>query len=314
MHTDVSWWMWAAFSGIVTFLLVLDLGVFHRKAHTISIKEAAIWTVVWIAVSLVFNMGVYTFLGTQTGLEFLTGYVLEKALSVDNLFVFFLLFSYFSVPNALQHRVLFWGILGAIVTRGAFIFVGAALIHKFHWIMYFFGAFLVFTGIKILFGEEKQVEPEKNPALRLAKRFLPVTNVFCGKHFFVRQNGRLVATPLFLVLIVVEATDVVFAVDSIPAVFAVTTDPFVVLTSNIFAILGLRSLYFLIARVIEKFRFLKFGLGLVLAYVGVKMLAADWFKIPVQWSLLVIVAILGGSGLLSLLFPNNEPAKDKQET
>jgi tellurite resistance protein TerC len=312
LHSAAAWWMWIAFGAVIAVMLALDLLVFHRRAHEVSAREATIWTIVWIAVSLLFNTGVYAAIGPRTGLEFLTGYIIEKALSVDNLFVFFVLFNYFAVPNYLQHRVLFWGILGAIVIRGLFIFVGTALISAFHWVIYLFGAFLIFTGFKILFGSDEKIEPDKNPALRVARRFLPLTRDYDGQHFVVRRDARWLATPLFLVLVVIEATDIVFAVDSIPAVLAVTTDPFIVLTSNIFAILGLRALYFLVAKIIDRFRYLKFGLGVVLAYVGVKMVIVDWLKIPVEISLMIVVGVLGLSALASA-FIKPETAADSDD-
>ena len=314
VNTVASWWMWLAFAGVVLVMMALDLGVFHRKAHAIGVKEATVWTLVWIAVALLFNVGIYALAGKERGLEFLTGYIIEEALSVDNLFVFFVLFNYFAVPGHLQHRVLFWGIVGAIVSRGLFIFVGTALISAFHWVIYVFGAFLIFTGLKILFGSGDKIEPDKNPALRIARRFLPLSGCYDGQRFVTRRDARWLATPLLLVLVVIEATDILFAVDSIPAVIAVTTDPFIVATSNIFAVLGLRALYFLIARVIERFRFLKVGLGIVLAYVGVKMVIGDYLKIPIEVSLMIVVGVLGLSALASAFFapeadvgPDDEP-------
>ncbi|MBI5508243.1 MAG: TerC family protein [Deltaproteobacteria bacterium] len=300
IHTVASWWMWLAFTVVVVAMLAVDLGVAQRKAHTVGAREAAVWSAIWVAVSLAFNAFVYAQAGKISGLEFLTGYIIEKALSVDNLFVFFVLFNYFAVPGELQHRVLFWGILGAIVIRGAFIFVGTALISMFHWVIYVLGAFLIVTGVKILFASDEKVEPENNPVLKLARRFLPLTPAYDGQQFLTRRDGRWLATPLLLVLIVIETTDIVFAVDSIPAVLAVTTDPFIVMTSNIFAILGLRALYFLIARIIDRMRYLKLGLGVVLAYVGVKMVITDFVKIPVQISLSIVVGILALSALASV--------------
>lgn len=287
-------------------MLAIDLGVFHRKAHEVSAREALVWTITWITLSLLFNVGVYYRFGPERGLEFLTGYLIEKALSVDNLFVFLVLFSYFAVPARLQHRVLFWGILGALVMRAGFIFAGAALIQKFHWVMYLFGAFLVYTGIKLLSHSEDEVDPERNPALKLFRRVVRSVPDYRGASFAVKQEGKWYATPLLMVLFVVEVTDIVFAVDSIPAVFAVTTDPFIVYTSNIFAILGLRALYFLLAGMMGKFRYLNVGLGLVLAFVGVKMLIADVFKVPIALSLAVIGGLLAISVAASLLFPEKD--------
>ena len=296
-------WLWAGFTVFVLAMLVLDLGVFSRKAHVVSVREALIWTGVWISLSLVFNLGVYFWFGSDRALEFLTGYVIEKALSVDNIFVFIVVFSVFAVPAKLQHRVLLWGILGALVMRALFIVLGAALLHKFHWISYLFGAFLVFTGIKLLVQRAGEVHPERNPLFRLFRRFVPSVSDYHGGHFTVREAGKRYATPLLLVLVAIEATDIVFAVDSIPAIFAVTTDPFIVYTSNIFAILGLRALYFALAGMMGKFHYLKVGLSLVLAFVGVKMLIAGFYKIPIWASLGAIAVLLGGSIVASLLRP-----------
>jgi tellurite resistance protein TerC len=298
--------LWVGFTIFVIVMLVLDLGVFHRKAHSVGVREALIWTGVWIGLALVFNVGIYHYFGTQPALEFLTGYVIEKALSVDNLFVFLVVFAYFKVPPALQHRVLFWGILGALVMRALFVALGAVLLARFHFIFYVFGAFLVFTGIKMISQRgDNDVHPERNPVLRLFSRFVPSVSDYRGTHFLVVENGRRMATPLLMVLCVIEATDIVFAVDSIPAIFAVTTDPFIVYTSNIFAILGLRALYFALAGMMGKFRYLKTGVGLVLAFVGVKMTIADFYKFPIALSLGVIVTVLVGSIVASLLRPES---------
>ncbi len=285
--------LWAGFVLFVLGLLALDLGVFHRKAHAVSTREALGWSVFWIALALLFNLGVFYWFGTERGLEFLTGYLIEKALSVDNIFVFLVIFSYFSVPAAYQHRVLFWGVLGAIVFRVAFILAGAALLEAFHWIMYVFGGALVLTGGKMLCARSEHMHPERNPVLRLFRARLRVTPDYMGPRFLARIDGRLFATPLLLVLGVVETTDVVFAVDSIPAIFAITRDPFIVFTSNVFAILGLRALFFLLAGVMERFHYLKAGLGLVLIFVGMKMVAADFYEIPVLASLAVVASIIG---------------------
>ncbi|MBP7589784.1 MAG: TerC family protein [Thermoanaerobaculia bacterium] len=298
---STSLWLWAGFNLFVLVMLAIDLGVFHRQAHAVSLREASIWSAVWIALALVFNLGVWKFLGPQPGVEFLTGYLIEKSLSVDNIFVIALLFAYFKVPDKYQHRVLFWGILGALVMRAAFILAGAALLERFHWIIYVFGGFLVLTGIKMAFAPEQGLEPEKNPVVRLVRRIMPVTSDFRGPAFFVREGGRRAATPLFLVLVMVEFTDLVFAVDSIPAIFAVTRDPFLVYTSNVFAILGLRSLYFLLAGVMHKFHYLKLGLAAILVFVGVKMALVDWLKVPAGISLGVIATILGLAIVASLL-------------
>jgi tellurite resistance protein TerC len=306
-------WLWVGFNVFVLGMLALDLGVFHRKAHEVSIREAATWSGVWIALALAFNFAIYRFMGADAGLEFLTGYLIEKALSVDNIFVFVLVFSYFRVPARYQHRVLFWGILGALVMRGLMIAAGAALIARFHWVIYLFGAFLVFTGIRMATQSEHAIEPESNPVVRLVRRLMPVTNQYHGQHFFVKEAGRWVATPLFVVLAFVETTDLIFAVDSIPAIFAVTTDPFLVYTSNVFAILGLRALYFLLAGVIHRFHFLKLGLAAVLVFVGAKMLLADVYKVPIGLSLGVIALILATAIAASLLFPREAAEHDPVE-
>jgi tellurite resistance protein TerC len=282
---------------------VLDLGVFHRKEHAVSIREACLWSVIWIGLALLFNVGVAVWFGRERGLEFLTGFLIEKALAVDNLFVFAVIFSTFAVPAALQHRVLFWGILGALAMRALFIGLGAALLQHFHWIMYVFGSFLVLTGMKLLVQRDVEIHPERTPLFRLFTRCLPAVADYRGARFFVLEKGRWYATPLLLVLVAVEVTDIVFAVDSIPAIFAVTSDPFIVYTSNIFAILGLRSLYFLLAGVIGQFHYLKIGLALVLAFVGTKMLIADVYKIPIMVSLLVVAMLIAGAILASLLRP-----------
>lgn len=296
--------LWAGFTVFILAMLALDLGVFHRKEHRLGIREALMWSVVWIGLALVFNVGVYFWFGPERALEFLTGYLIEKALSVDNLFVFLVLFSYFAVPAQLQHRVLFWGILGALIMRAVFIMAGAALIQSFHWVIYIFGAFLVYTGFKLLASRESEIHPERNPAIRIFRRLVPCVPEYRGARFVVKEAGRRYATPLLLVLVAIEATDIVFAVDSIPAIFAITTDPFIVFTSNIFAILGLRALYFLLAGMIGRFRYLKVGLGLVLAYVGVKMLLSGWIHVPIGLSLGVIAGLLGISVAVSLLFPS----------
>jgi tellurite resistance protein TerC len=311
-------WPWVGFNVFVLAMLALDLFVFHRKAHEVSTREAATWTGFWIALALVFAWGVYHVRGAEVGLEFLTGYLIEKALSVDNIFVFVLIFSYFNVPLKYQHRVLFWGILGALVMRGTMIGAGAALIHEFHWIIYVFGAFLVFTGIRMATHGEHAIEPEANPVLKLVRRLVPVTNVYHGQKFFVHEpvgdRVRWVATPLFVVLVLVESTDLIFAVDSIPAIFAITTDTFIVYTSNVFAILGLRALYFLLAGVIHRFHFLKIGLSAVLVFVGTKMLLADVVKIPILASLGVIAGILASAVIASLLWPRRAAESETAES
>jgi tellurite resistance protein TerC len=295
--------VWAIFAATVILMLSLDLGVFHRKAHVVGVREAAIWSLVWISLAMMFNVLVYFQYGANRGLEFFQAWLIEKALSVDNIFVFLAAFSYFAVPERLQHRVLFWGIIGAFITRGAFIILGAALLAAFHWVVYVFGVFLVMTAVRLVFGKDEEVHPELNPVLRLFRRFVPVTTEYVGSSFLVKRDGRWLATPLLMVLVVIEATDVVFAVDSIPAVFGVTRDVFIVYTSNIFAILGLRALCFLVASLVRKMRFLKAGLALVLAFVGVKMLIADRFPIPDWVSLSVVAGVILGAAVVSLLLP-----------
>lgn len=307
---EESIWLWVGFNLFVLSMLALDLGVFHRKSHAVSMKEAAIWSVVWIAMSLLFNTTIYYFwdsmvpnshyTNSEAAIAFFTGYIIEKSLSVDNIFVFVLIFSYFAVPAMYQHRVLFWGIIGALVMRGALIAVGAALIEEFHWIIYVFGAFLVYTGIRMFSHDSIKIEPEKNPLVKLARRFLPVTEAYEGSHFFVKRAGKWLATPLFLVVLFVESTDLVFAVDSIPAIFAVTTDPFIVYTSNVCAILGLRALYFLLANVVDKFHYLSAGLSVILVFVGIKMLIEKLYVIPIGISLGVIFSVLTVSIIASL--------------
>lgn len=302
--------LWVGFTVFVLVMLALDLGVFHRRAHEVRVREALIWTGVWVTLALIFNAGVYYFFGPERALEFLTGYVIEKALSIDNIFVFIVVFGAFGVPAVLQHRVLFWGILGALVMRAGFIAIGAALLARFHWIMYGFGAFLVFSGIKMLVQKHEEVVPERNPLFRLFKRFIPLTNEYREARFTVVENGKRYATPLLLVLVAIETTDLVFAVDSIPAIFAVTTDPFIVYTSNIFAILGLRSLYFALAGLMGKFHYLKIGLSGVLVFVGAKMLLAGLYPIPIFVSLGVIVALLGGSMIASLVHARRDSTSE----
>jgi len=297
-------WLWVGFNAFVLAMLALDLGVFHKKAHIVTFRESITWTGVWVTLALIFNFGILHFMGPQKGLEFFTGYVIEKSLSVDNVFVFALLFSYFAVPPIYQHKVLFWGIIGALIMRATMIFLGAALIEQFTWIIYIFGAFLILTGIKMIVKREEEIHPERNPLVRWFKKLMPVTNEYREDRFFVREKGILMATPLFIVLIMVEFTDLIFAVDSIPAIFAVTRDPFIVYTSNVFAILGLRSLYFALAGVMDKFHLLKIGLGVVLTFVGVKMLLGHTaWKIDTHISLIVIVSVLTLSVIASLVWP-----------
>lgn len=308
IHPDQFTWLhWAGFLGAVLFFLALDLGVFHRKAHVVRFREALAWTTLWFTLAMLFAAFVVpneTGRGWMSGAraEFITGYILELSLSMDNVFVIALIFGYFQVRLEYQHRVLFWGIMGALVMRGIMIGLGAALVAEFHWILYIFGAFLVLTGIKMLFSNDEGVHPERNPIVRLARRFFPVANDFDGQRFTTRRDGRLMLTPLVLVLIVVETTDLIFAVDSIPAIFGVTQNTFVIFTSNVFAILGLRSLYFVLAGMIGYFRFLKFGLSLVLVYIGFKMLSTMWgWKIPTNLSLGIVVGIIALSIIVSLI-------------
>ena len=297
METPILFWI--LFNLFVLLMLALDLGVFHRKSHEVSLKEALTWTFVWVFLALVFNALIYYWRGQQQALEFFTGYLVEKALSVDNIFVFIMIFSYFQIPSKYQHRVLFWGILGALVMRAIFIFAGVAMIEKFHFTIYIFGALLIYTGYKMFFHNSIKIEPDKNPVVRFFKKFMPVVPEFRGDKFFVRENGTRYATPLFLVLILVETTDLIFAVDSIPAILAITQDQFIVYTSNVFAILGLRSLYFALAGVVHRFWLLSYGLAIVLVFVGVKMLMVDLYKIPIEWSLMFIGAVIAGSILIS---------------
>jgi tellurite resistance protein TerC len=291
---------WVLFNLAVLAMLAVDLGVFHRTAHEVSMREAAVWSAVWVALSLLFNLGLYLWKGKEPALEFLAGYLIEKSLSVDNIFVFVMIFGFFAVPSVYQHRVLFWGILGALVMRGIFIAVGSALLTSFHWVVYIFGAFLIVTGVKMAVVRQSEIHPDRNPLVRLARRLLPVTSQYRGQKFFVREAGRLMATPLLLVLLVVESTDVIFAVDSIPAIFAITRDPFIVYTSNVFAILGLRSLYFLLAGAVTRFQYLKVGLAAILVFVGIKMTASGIVKIPIGASLGVIAAMLAASIVASM--------------
>ena len=301
MISSTPIWLWLAFNGFILVMLALDLGVFHRSAHTVSLKEALGWSIMWILLALIFNAGLYVLSGPEPALQFLTGYLIEKSLSVDNIFIFVLLFGAFNVPAAYQHRVLFWGVLGALLMRGLLILVGARLLEDFHWILYLFGAFLIITGIRMAFQKETEVHPERNPLLKFVRRLVPVTSDYRGNHFFVRQGGQLWVTPLLLVLLAVETTDLIFALDSIPAIFAVTTNPFIVYTSNVFAILGLRSLYFVFASIIHKFYYLRFGLAVILVYVGIKMVLTDLFHIPTPLSLLVIGLVLAIAIVASML-------------
>lgn len=301
------------FTIFVIFMLILDMKVFHKKAHFPSFKEALLWSLFWIILAFLFNAGVWYFGSHQKGLEFLTGYIVEKSLSVDNIFVFIVIFSYFGVKKEFQHKVLFWGILGAIVFRILFIALGAALISAFHWVMYVFGAFLIITATKLLFKSESEIHPEKNLVLKISRKIFPVAQENEGEKFFIRKNGKLFATPLFLVLVVIESTDIIFAIDSIPAIFGITHDVFIVYTSNIFAILGLRALYFLIAGLMIRLRYLQTGLALVLGFIGIKMLIAEIYKIPILYSLLIIFLILLVAFIASLIYKNNIKKKNEED-
>ncbi len=307
------WWIYLGFTVFVLMMLALDLGVFHRKAHEVSFKEATVWSIVWVSLALLFNVGFYYYAASKfpadvawtKSLEFLTGYIVEKSLSIDNIFIFVMVFGYFAIPAKYQHRVLFYGILGALIFRAIFIGAGAWLM-QFHWIIYIFGAFLILTGIKMMLVPDKEMNPEKNFLIRLFKRFVPVTHELHGQNFFVRQNKILHATPLFIALLFLELTDIIFAVDSVPAIFALTNEPLIVFTSNVFAILGLRAMYFMLAGAIDKFYLLKYALSVVLIFVGLKMVYLnDAFggKFPISWSLLFIGATIAVSVFVSLLFP-----------
>lgn len=296
---------WFSFILFISTLLALDLGIFQRKVHEIGIKGSLLLTAFWVSLALLFNLGIYCVRGRHAALEFLTGYLIEESLSIDNIFVFLLIFSYFSVPAALQRKVLFWGILGAIVLRAVFIISGLALIHKFHGVLYVFGGLLILTGVKMALEKDKRIQPERNPLLKLFRRWIPVTEGYEGSRFFVKKAGKYFATPLVVVLLMVETTDLIFAVDSIPAIFSVTLDPFIVYTSNIFAILGLRALYFTLAGMIKRFHCLNYGLSVVLVFVGIKMLIADFYPIPIGIALGVVAGVLVFSVFLSLILPED---------
>ena len=298
-----SVWEWLAFFAIIGFMLVLDLGVFHKKSHKVSIKESLAWTGVWITLAMIFNGWIYYKMGPQKGIEFFTGYIIEKALSVDNIFVISLIFTYFRVPSQYQHRVLFWGVLGALFFRIIFIYAGVALISKFNWMIYVFGVFLVYTGVKMLKDEEKHVEVEANPVIIFVKKFWKISPDFDGERFRTTVNGVRHFTPLFLVLVMIETTDIIFAVDSIPAILAITPDPYIVFTSNVFAILGLRSLYFALNGIMEMFEYINYALSGILVFVGLKMIISGWYHIPTAISISVILGLLIGSVLASIYFP-----------
>jgi tellurite resistance protein TerC len=301
-------WFWVGFIAFVLAMLAIDLGVFNRTPHIVKASEAAAWTAVWVGLALLFAFGLAHFEGRQAALTFLTGYVIEESLSIDNIFVIVLIFQYFAVPAQYQHRVLFWGILGALIMRGLFIGLGAALLARFGWIIYIFGALLVVTGVRMAVKQDEEFDGNQNPIVKFIRRFLPLTDGYRGKHFFSHENGHRYATPLLLVLVLVEATDLIFAIDSIPAIFGITRDPFLVFTSNIFAVLGLRSLFFLLASVVTKFHLLKYGLAVILTFVGTKMLIEDWVHIPIMLSLAVVLVVLVASIAASLIWPHAKPA------
>lgn len=303
---DHSFLLWSIFNVFIIAMLIVDLVVLHKEDEPVSIKEALYWTGIWIVLALIFGIGVYYYMGSQTALDYYTGYLIEKSLSVDNIFVFLLVFTYFKVPDEFQHKVLFWGIFGALVMRLIFIFTGVALIERFHWIIYVFGGFLVFTGIKLAMEKDKEVHPERNPILKLVRRFFPTTKSYHGSKFFIRKMGRLIATPLFIVLVVIETTDLVFALDSIPAILAITRDEFIIYSSNAFAILGLRALYFAVSGIMRLFHYLHYGLSLILVFVGIKMLLSDFYHIPTPYALAVIGSALVLSIIASILYPKEE--------
>jgi len=305
--------LWSGFAVLITVMITLDLGVFNKKSHAVSFREALTWTLVWVALALAFNAGILHYLGPTKALEFLTGYLIEESLSVDNLFVFILIFSYFQVSRTYQPKILKWGIIGALVMRALFIFIGIELFERFHWMIYLFGGLLVVTGIKMAFGGEEKIEPEKNLLVRLTRKFVPITKRIYGDRFFIRRKGVLAATPLLLTLLVVESSDVIFAIDSIPAILAVTRDPFIVYTSNVFAIMGLRSLFYLLSSVMEMFAYLKLGVSFILAFVGAKMLLSSIYHIPIYFSLGVIVGALAISIITSITFSAKQQPTSKRK-
>jgi TerC family integral membrane protein len=309
----VAWWAWAAVIAFIVGMLLIDLLVFHRDAHEVSTREAAGWSIVWVGLSLAFGGVVWLTMGGTSAGEYLGGYLIEKSLSVDNIFVFALVFGYFAVPPALQHRVLFWGVFGALVFRAMFIALGSALLSNFHWTIYVFGAFLVFTGVRMAFHQDTDIHPEHNPVLRLLRRAMPMTTEYRGQHFVVRDAAKWLATPLLAVLVVVETTDIVFAVDSIPAIFAVTDEAFIVLAANVFAVLGLRALYFVIVGSLDRFQYLNYGLAVVLGLVGIKMLLSDVYHPPIYVTLGAVVLVLGAAVLFSLWATRNNTDADRIE-
>jgi len=295
--------LWVVFNIFIVTMLIVDLMVFNRKPHEISIRESLVWTAIWIILAVIFGIGLYYFMSPEASLEYFTGYLIEKSLSVDNIFVFLLIFTYFGVEPKYQHRVLFWGIFGALVFRLIFILVGVALIEKFHWVIYIFGAFLIFTGIKLGLEKDKEIQPEKNPLLKLVRRYIPVTKHYHGQNFFIKRGKRFIATPMFVVLVVIETTDIVFALDSIPAIMAITRDTFIIYSANAFAILGLRALYFALSGVMRLFHYLHYGLAFILVYIGMKMMLEGIYQIPTAVTLGIIIATLTISVILSILFP-----------
>ena len=309
----VNIWFWVGFIAFVLVMLALDLGVFHRAPHEVRPREAGIWTGVWVGLALLFAAGLYIWIGKQTALTFLTGYVIEESLSADNIFVMVLIFEYFRVPKSCQHRVLFYGILGALVMRGLFIAAGAALVSRFHWVLYIFGGALVVTGVRMALKKDDEFDGERSKVVQMVRRVIPLTTDYHGKHFFISERGRRVATPLLLVLVLVEFTDLIFAIDSIPAIFGVTTDPFIVFTSNIFAVMGLRSLYFLLAAVVDRFHLLKYGLAIILSFVGFKMLTEKFISIDIAMSLTIILSVLALSILASVMWPQRERKEGEGE-
>lgn len=306
--------LWAAFNVFIIIMLIIDLAVFHKKDHEEGIKEALMWTGVWVALALIFGIGIHYFMGPQPALEYYTGYLIEKSLSVDNIFVFLLIFSYFRVPAEYQHKVLFWGIFGALVMRFAFIATGVALLQRFHWIIYVFGGFLVFTGIKLALEKDKEVHPERNPVLKLFRKIFPTVKNYYGSKFFIKRMGKIMATPLVIVLIVIETTDVVFALDSIPAILSITRDEFIVYSSNAFAILGLRALYFAVSGLMKLFHYLHYGLALILVFVGVKMLISEFYHIPTPYALAFIAITLTVSIVASIRYPQEDSKIDEEQT
>ncbi len=301
--------LWVGFAVLITVMFILDLGVFNRRSHEISFREALAWTLVWVGLAMAFNIGILFFMGTTKALEFFTGYLIEESLSVDNLFVFIMIFSYFHVSRAHQPKILKWGIIGALVMRAAFIFLGIELFERFHWMVYLFGGILIFTGLKMAFGGEEKIDPENNFVVRIVRKFVPITKRIYGDRFFIRRKGVLAATPLMLALVVVESSDVIFAVDSIPAILAVTRDPFIVYTSNVFAIMGLRSLYYLLSNVMEMFVYLKLGVSFILAFVGLKMLFSSAYEFPIYFSLGIIVGVLSISIAASVTIGNKRKTR-----